>query len=61
MNPLTKKETVALWYAVESYEYAVKAMKYMNFLPSEIEFEAERLKTAKQALRKVNALRKEGA
>ena len=57
-SSLKKADTVALWYAVESYEYAVRAMKSLGFLPEQIEFETARLKAAKQALRKVNAIRK---
>ena len=59
-NTLTKADTVALWYAVDSYEWAIKAMKQMPFLlPERVEEETARLKAAKQALRKVNAIRRE--
>ena len=58
-NTLTKADTVALWHAVESYEYAVRAMKSMDFTPEQMAGEMARLKAAKQALRKVNAIRRE--
>lgn len=61
---LTKADTVALWYAVDSYTLQVQVMPSMTmpdgstFSTDQIESERERLKAAKRALRKVNALRK---
>jgi hypothetical protein len=59
---LTKADTVALWHAVDSYGYAVRAMPDVDGItPDQIEAERARLLAAKRALRKVNKLRKEGA
>lgn len=61
---LTKADTVALWHAVDSYVLQVQVMPSMTmpdgstFSTDQIEAERERLKAAKRALRKVNALRK---
>lgn len=64
-NPqkLTKADTVALWYAVDVYAWNVRAMHEMErqCSPEQIAAEEARLRTAKRALRKVNALRKAGA
>ena len=57
-NTLTKADAVALWYAVEAYEYTVNAMKTMDYMPEQMESETARLKAAKLALRKVNAIRR---
>lgn len=61
---LTKADTVALWHAVDSYALQVQVMPSMTmpdgstFSTDQIEAERERLKAAKRALRKVNAIRK---
>ena len=61
---LTKADTVALWYAVDSYALQVQVMPSMTMpdgskiAPEQIEAERARLLLAKRALRKVNALRK---
>ncbi len=55
---LTKEETVALWHAINWMEtcLAVSPVDDENRLA--MEAESRRLKVAKQALRKVNAIRK---
>lgn len=58
---LTKDETVALWHAVQAHTDMVRAMPEISTISLEtIKVERARLKLAKRALRKVNALRKEG-
>lgn len=57
---LLKAETVALWYAVESMVDAVRVMPDCGCTPDQVDAERERLKLAKQALRKVNKFRKQG-
>lgn len=60
-QPLTKADTVALWYAVEAMVYQVRAMPEVESItPDQIEAERVRLTAAKRALRKVNKLRKDG-
>jgi hypothetical protein len=55
---LTKADTVALWHAVNWMELCVR-QPYSEGTPQEvIDAERERLRTAKRALRKVNAIRK---
>ena len=62
---LTKEDTVALWHAVDSYSLQVDVMPSMVFpdgtkvTPEQIQAERERLKKARGALRKVNAIRKD--
>lgn len=52
---LTKADTVALWHAVD-YALMVREMRGMDF--SEEQLQAEKVLAAKQALRKVNAIRR---
>lgn len=55
---LTKAETVALWHAVNNMEIMVREMpKVDGVTADQIAAEQDRLRTAKRALRKVNALR----
>lgn len=57
---LTKADTVALWHAVKALEELCTAMDEMgSFKPEQIAVERGRLATAKRALRKVQAIRRE--
>lgn len=58
-NRLTKNETNALWHAVEFMKLGIPAMAGMSCTAEQINAEKERLKLARAALRKVNALRKQ--
>lgn len=53
---LTKDETVALWHAIEWMALCLQGSDGEN--KEALDVERKRLKTAKQALRKVNAIRK---
>lgn len=55
---LTKADTVALWHAVNWMEMCVRQPAPEGTPQEAIETERERLRTAKRALRKVNAIRK---
>ncbi|MBT2333588.1 hypothetical protein J7E49_06685 [Variovorax paradoxus] len=60
-KPLTKAETVALWHAVDDMALMVRAMRQDPLCtPEQIAARRTLLTTAKRALRKVNALRKQG-
>lgn len=55
---LTKADTVALWHAVNNMALMVQELpRVEGVTPEQIEAERERLRAAKRALRKVNALR----
>ena len=60
---LTKAETVALWHAVNWMEVVLREWKRDGFKDAQdqaqYEVQRQHLTTAKQALRKVNQLRKE--
>lgn len=62
MNRLTKADTVALWHAVNWTEIVLREWLRDGFKDdtdkAQYEAERERLRTAKRALRKVNAIRK---
>ena len=59
-KPLTKADTVALWHAVDAYTAQVKILRTLpDVPPAELAVEQQRVQQAKQALRKVNALRKQ--
>lgn len=55
---LTKADTVALWHAVNWMEMCVRQPDPEGTPQEAIDTERERLRTAKRALRKVNAIRK---
>lgn len=55
----TQDDAAALWHAVQTYGDCVKAMKMMpDLTPELIEAEQARHSEARQALRKVQALRR---
>ena len=61
-NPLpklAKTETVALWHAVNWMDLCLRGTKPEDVDTATWEAERERLRVAKQALRKVNRIRKE--
>lgn len=55
---LAKADTVALWYAVNWMELCLKQPPEPGVDPAATAAERERLRTAKRALRKVNAIRR---
>lgn len=55
---LAKADTVALWYAVNWMELCLKQPPEPDTDTAATAAERERLRTAKRALRKVNAIRK---
>lgn len=57
---LTKADTVALWYAVDSYALQVRLMRTppCDLTPEQHAAERDRVLVAKRALRKVNQIRK---
>lgn len=55
---LNKADTVALWHAVKWMEICVRQPPSEGESKESIDAERERLRTAKRALRKVNAIRK---
>jgi hypothetical protein len=58
---LTKADTVALWHAVQWMDICLReAAKEPGRDATAIAGERERLRAAKQALRKVNAIRRAG-
>jgi len=57
---LTKAETTALWHVVINSAYMLRALKEDGATPEQIAHETQILVNAKRALRKVNALRKQG-
>lgn len=63
MPKLAKVETVALWYAVNWMEHILHSWRCEGFKDerdqAQYQAEKERLRIAKQALRKVNKIRKE--
>ncbi|MGE8319067.1 MAG: hypothetical protein ACN6O3_10000 [Comamonas sp.] len=57
-DQLTKADTVALWHAVDTMAYCVRAMPTIEGITSDqIEAEKAKLAAARRALRKVNRLR----
>ena len=56
---LTKSDTVALWHAVNWMDLCLRGTKPEYVDTATWEAERERLRVAKQALRKVNKIRKE--
>ncbi len=63
MSPttLTKAETVALWHAISWMELCLRKTMEDGDVSPGIELERERLRIAKRALRKVNAIRRSQA
>ena len=57
-HQLTKADTVALWHAVNWMEMCVRQTDPEGTPQEAIDAERERLRTAKRALRKVNAIRR---
>lgn len=55
---LTKAETVALWHAVDWMHLCLREQAKVPHEQAALEAERKRLKLAKQALRKVNRIRK---
>ena len=56
-HQLTRADTVALWHAVNWMEMCVRQTATEGTPQEAIDTERERLRTAKRALRKVNAIR----
>lgn len=56
---LTKADTVALWHAVEWMALCLRQADPAQESPEALDAERERLRAARAALRKVNALRRE--
>lgn len=56
---LTKADTRALWYAVQclSVEVRVMSASPADFTPEQVKDEQQKLRAARAALRKVNAIR----
>lgn len=59
---LTKADTRALWYAVQCLSLEVRVMHAdpANFTQEQLKAEQQRLRAARAALRKVNAIRANG-
>ena len=55
---LTKDDSRALWHAVESLRYMVRAMNGHDYTDEQRAAERSMLLAARRALRKVNAIRK---
>ncbi|MDP3164397.1 MAG: hypothetical protein Q8N06_02920 [Hydrogenophaga sp.] len=55
---LTKADTVALWHAVEAFALQTRLSLDRGLTLDQLRVEHDRVRAARQALRKVNALRR---